>query len=296
MPQAGAAFHPWVVRRVAGNRRTSPDPPRQLRGVLLTPSFLTTLGVHQTPVHMNAPPILHHELVQPPGTSPDAWLYLLPGIYGAGRNWGSVMRRWVQERPDWGAVLIDLRGHGASQGFSPPHTLESAAADLIVPELTFSFKQAWVDMEGVGAESARGGEFPLIGLAYPVGWGVVTATFAGVLDQRWRTEVQRVLDLGEEVARVTDRFRSEGGVAAARLGLARRVSPSLALGITVGTYTGDVTRTFTRRFDSLAIERNVPLFATGGLWGYSGPTLGLGGQSGIRNIWVSVEHIISSNP
>ena len=44
----------------------------------------------------------------------------------------------------------------------------AAAADLIVPELTFSFKQNWVKLEGVGTETARGAEFPLIGLAYPV--------------------------------------------------------------------------------------------------------------------------------
>ena len=84
---------------------------------------------------MNAPPVLHHELVRVPGAQPTSWLYLLPGIYGAGRNWGSVMRRWVQERPDWGAVLVDLRGHGASQGFPPPHTLEAAAADLVALSL-----------------------------------------------------------------------------------------------------------------------------------------------------------------
>ncbi|MEX1183029.1 MAG: alpha/beta hydrolase [Gemmatimonadota bacterium] len=55
---------------------------------------------------------------------------MLHGIYGAGRNWASVMRRVVEARPEWGAVLIDLRQHGASQGFPPPHTVEAAAADL----------------------------------------------------------------------------------------------------------------------------------------------------------------------
>ena len=35
-----------------------------------------------------------------------------------------------------GFVLVDLRGHGASQGFAPPHTLDAAAADLaaLVPK------------------------------------------------------------------------------------------------------------------------------------------------------------------
>jgi pimeloyl-ACP methyl ester carboxylesterase len=61
---------------------------------------------------------------------PTLWLYILPGIYGAGRNWSSVARRLVRERADWGVVLVDLRQHGASQGFAGPHTLAAAAADV----------------------------------------------------------------------------------------------------------------------------------------------------------------------
>ncbi|MBI4410692.1 MAG: alpha/beta fold hydrolase [Gemmatimonadetes bacterium] len=74
--------------------------------------------------------LLHHERVTAPGESPGKWLYVLHGIYGAGRNWASVVRRVVRERPEWGGVLVDVRQHGASQGFSPPHTVAAAAADL----------------------------------------------------------------------------------------------------------------------------------------------------------------------
>ena len=73
---------------------------------------------------------LHHERVVGPGGEPERWLYVLPGIFGAGRNWGSVGRRLVRERPDWGVSLVDLRQHGMSQGFQPPHTVQAAAADL----------------------------------------------------------------------------------------------------------------------------------------------------------------------
>ncbi len=52
------------------------------------------------------------------------------GIFGAGRNWRSIASRIVRARPPWGAVLIDLRMHGESQGFEPPHTLDACAADL----------------------------------------------------------------------------------------------------------------------------------------------------------------------
>lgn len=74
-------------------------------------------------------PGLAHERVAGDGR-PGRWIWVLHGIYGAGRNWGSVARRLVRARPDWGALLIDLRQHGASQGFDAPHTLGAAARDL----------------------------------------------------------------------------------------------------------------------------------------------------------------------
>lgn len=54
----------------------------------------------------------------------------LHGVYGSGANWRTFARRLVDVRPDWGVVLVDLRVHGKSRSASPPHTMESAAADL----------------------------------------------------------------------------------------------------------------------------------------------------------------------
>jgi esterase len=64
------------------------------------------------------------------GATPERWVAVLHGILGAGRNWASVLRRVVRSRSEWGAVLVDLRQHGHSLGFPPPHTMERAAADL----------------------------------------------------------------------------------------------------------------------------------------------------------------------
>jgi esterase len=74
--------------------------------------------------------VLHHEKVNAEGTEPARWLYMLHGVYGAGRNWASLARRIAQDRPEWGVILVDLREHGRSQGFPPPHTLDAAAADI----------------------------------------------------------------------------------------------------------------------------------------------------------------------
>lgn len=82
------------------------------------------------------PPILSHTRVAHPEAEPKLWLLVLHGIFGAGRNWGSIARRLVEARPEWGAILVDLRLHGGSTGFAPPHTVAAAAAD--VDELTAS--------------------------------------------------------------------------------------------------------------------------------------------------------------
>lgn len=75
--------------------------------------------------------ILAHDRVTAPGAVPDRWLLVLHGIYGAGRNWGSVARRFVRARPEWGALLVDLRLHGDSGGLGPPHTIPSCVEDLV---------------------------------------------------------------------------------------------------------------------------------------------------------------------
>jgi esterase len=74
--------------------------------------------------------IPHHVLVAPEGDAPAAWLLFLHGILGSGANWRTLARRLVAARPDWGAVLVDLRMHGRSQDAPPPHTVATVAADL----------------------------------------------------------------------------------------------------------------------------------------------------------------------
>jgi esterase len=84
-------------------------------------------------------PILHHARVVGAGATPERWLLVLHGIYGSGRNWGTIARRLVEARPEWGVLLVDLRNHGGSHGFSGPHTLAAAAGDVdrMVESLNF---------------------------------------------------------------------------------------------------------------------------------------------------------------
>ena len=78
---------------------------------------------------------LHHTRVVAEGANPSRWVLFLHGIFGSGANWRTFARRWVERDPSWGAELVDLRMHGASQNLPPPHTVQRAAQDLLELEL-----------------------------------------------------------------------------------------------------------------------------------------------------------------
>jgi pimeloyl-ACP methyl ester carboxylesterase len=75
-------------------------------------------------------PLLHHSLVQPKTGTPTRAVLLAHGILGSGANLRGLAQRLVERDPSWLAVLVDLRGHGRSPGFSPPHSVEACAHDL----------------------------------------------------------------------------------------------------------------------------------------------------------------------
>lgn len=64
------------------------------------------------------------------GIAPDRTVLFLHGIFGSGANWRSFARRYVEARPSYSAVLVDLRKHGDSQAFDPPHDLAHTAHDV----------------------------------------------------------------------------------------------------------------------------------------------------------------------
>lgn len=187
-----------------------------------------------------------------------------------------------------GIPLTPLDGRGRAMGsvgiglFGPSlsPTDPAAAVEYGVPTASLTFQPSWVDAESAdGTADGSGTRFPLIGVAYPVGEAAVaTLTVGSVLDQRWDVEIPRAIDLGGETEVATDNFTSDGGVSAARLGFARRITSGLAVGVTAGRYIGEVERVFTRRFDSLAVGDEVPTFRTSGRWSYSATTLAGGAR------------------
>ncbi len=82
------------------------------------------------PTEPGAVPLLAHTIVAADGGHARHTLALLHGIYGRGRNWAAIARGLIARRPEWAAALIDLRLHGASPPFAPPHTVAACAADV----------------------------------------------------------------------------------------------------------------------------------------------------------------------
>jgi hypothetical protein len=154
----------------------------------------------------------------------------------------------------------------------------TAAAGLVIPSVTITLASSWVDVtQGDQSGRAQGARFPVLGISYPVrSWGTATLSYGGVLDQRWEASSEHLLQLGGSTARVTDRFTSDGGISALRLGFARQLGAGLSAGASLGLYTGDLTRNLTRTFDSLEVGVDVSASQIGGFWNYSGLTATLG--------------------
>ncbi len=79
--------------------------------------------------------VLSHAIVSAERVGDGHWtVVFLHGILGSGSNWRTFARRLVSEKPAWRAILVDLRKHGASQDFAPPHTLAACVSDLLALE------------------------------------------------------------------------------------------------------------------------------------------------------------------
>lgn len=149
----------------------------------------------------------------------------------------------------------------------------TSALDLLAPTVSFTLQPTWGDYTlGSDEGDFRGTRFPVLGFSFPVGIrGVLTLTAGSVFDQRWNADTQGTAIVAGEPVPTTDRFTSDGGMSTVLVGFARRMSPTLALGASVGLYRGQVTRVFTRNFDSLTVSNPITPFVEGGKWTYSGP-------------------------
>ena len=82
--------------------------------------------------------MLAHGIETSRSADPDRYMLFLHGILGTRANWRGIARRFVEARPRWGAILVDLREHGDSLGLSGPNTVRAAAADLTELEVSLA--------------------------------------------------------------------------------------------------------------------------------------------------------------
>lgn len=161
--------------------------------------------------------------------APDRWMLVLHGILGSRSNWRAIVRRVLQDRPRWGAITVDLRNHGESQGFSAPHTLPAVAADLIALggalDLTFDA----VIGHSYGGKVALQHAADTHGAARAV--IVVDATPSARHDARGSEVVLRVLDALESTAGTFD-SREAFAAAMAEREIPREIAAWLAMNLT----------------------------------------------------------------
>lgn len=75
-------------------------------------------------------PLLAHDVVAGAASSSNDVVVFAHGILGSRGNWRGFARRLVDASPESTALVVDLRNHGESHGFSEPHTVEAAAKDI----------------------------------------------------------------------------------------------------------------------------------------------------------------------
>lgn len=168
-------------------------------------------------------------------------------------------------------------GIGLSRGTVLP-TDPAAAVGVPLPTVTGTLQPTVGTIEGLGPRTDLSTtRFPLFGLAYPVSEDkVVTLTIGSYLDQNWALNVDGSVELAGESVAVTDAFRSEGGVSSIQVGWAQEVRGNVAVGASVGLHVGELTRSFTRSFDTVGVGREVESFERTRRWRLSGPTASFG--------------------
>ncbi len=157
---------------------------------------------------------------------------------------------------------------------------------LVLPTVSATLQTTWSSTSS-GEEELTGTtvRFPAIGVAYPVVKfrGMAFLTFGGFMDQAWAVREEGTIDLGGQSVATKDYYGSEGGISSLKLGWAQRLGGKLVVGGSIGTYMGEVTRTFVRSLEPVAVTTDVTQYVDGGLWNFTGPT----GTLGV--LWVPIE-------
>lgn len=143
---------------------------------------------------------------------------------------------------------------GAALGLpGVPGSLVNPAEIAGTPALLLSVafqNDGYESRAGAQATDGTTSRFPLIQAVFPVGRRAAASVgYGSFLDQHWQATVSDTVSLGGVRRGVTDRFRSEGGIARLRLAAAYRPADRLSVGVGADLFTGVVRDTVARLFD-----------------------------------------------
>lgn len=173
-----------------------------------------------------------------------------------------------------GGIGVGLFGRNPS--FGNPAELADFAFRGAVATMQNSSREA--ELDGVTAKTGSN-RFPLLRVVYPVTPRLTASMgYGSFLDQSWSVSVSGSEVLNGEEVTVHDVLSYDGGLAQFRVGVAYSITPSLAVGIDGGLYTGKVDHRLTRIFldnapaDIAHVEQETswsqqaPLIAAGFRW------------------------------
>lgn len=136
-------------------------------------------------------------------------------------------------------------------------------------------------MAEFGAQSAEttSNRFPLLRIIYPIDERLAASVgYGGFLDQTWAIEIAGHELIGSDSVAVHDAVSADGGLAQLRVGLAYSLTPSFAVGVDGGIYSGKLDERLSRSFGTGApwgttpVERRTtwvqraPLISAGFRW------------------------------
>jgi hypothetical protein len=143
-----------------------------------------------------------------------------------------------------GGIGIGLLG--GSPSLINPAELAGLPFRGVVASLQTSSLDA--DFDGVPGQTTAN-RFPLLRVLYPVTPRLATSIgYGGFLDQSWAVAVSGHEWIGTDSVTVRDAFSSDGGLAQFRVGFAYSLTPSLAVGVDGGLYTGGLDQKISRSF------------------------------------------------
>lgn len=160
-------------------------------------------------------------------------------------------------------------------GWSVSPVDPAASAGLGLPSISASLRPATTTLtDGREAGFTR---FPTLAVSYPLGANVFSVQAGSFFDQEWEVRLERTLVLGGEEVPALDVYSSDGGIGRVQVGWARRIVPSLAVGMSFGTHVGTIERSFTRRIQAAGqVSEDFGAFGVRGRLRASGVLAGVG--------------------